>query len=139
MKTGLLPRLMKMGLLPRLMKILIVDDSRAMRLLVMRGLRQAGYGDHELIEATDGAAALRQVQQDAPDLIMCDWNMPEMTGIELLRALRASGVGVKFGFVTSEVTPIMRQTAMDSGALFFVSKPFSSQDIESALGPLLQG
>ncbi len=73
------------------MKILIVDDSRAMRLIVMKTLREAGYQGHDISEAEDGAKALEQVQGDKPDLILCDWNMPNMTGPEFLQALTDEG------------------------------------------------
>ena len=58
------------------MRILIVDDSRAMRMIVARTLRMAGYDEHELIEAVDGLHALEVVAQEPPDVVLCDWNMP---------------------------------------------------------------
>ena len=70
------------------MKILIADDSRVMRQIVTRTLRQAGFGDHDLVEAADGRQALDLTTEEAPDLVISDWNMPEMTGVEVLRKLR---------------------------------------------------
>ena len=119
------------------MKILIVDDSRAMRMIVTRTLRQAGYGDHEFVEAVDGADGLAKVVSEAPDLVLSDWNMPELTGIELLRALRAGGNDVRFGFVTSESTDAMRATAEQSGALFLIGKPFTAETFAEQLGAVL--
>ena len=107
------------------MKILIVDDSKAMRMIVTRTVRQAGFGDAELLEAEDGADALAKVALFEPDLVLSDWNMPNMTGIECLQALRASGSAVPFGFVTSEGSPEMREKAADAGALFLIAKPFT--------------
>ena len=107
------------------MKILIVDDSKAMRLIVMRALRQAGFGDHTLVEATDGAEALAMIQGTPPDLVLSDWNMPKMSGIDLLRSVTSQGLKVKFGFVTSEGTAEIKQLAMEAGALFIITKPFS--------------
>ena len=63
------------------MKILVADDSRVMRQIVIRTLRQAGYDDHEIVEAEDGADALAKVGSEQPDLVLSDWNMPNMTGI----------------------------------------------------------
>ena len=63
------------------MKILICDDSKAMRMIVKRTLRQAGFGDHEVLEAEDGAQGLAVAQAEAPDLILSDLNMPNMSGI----------------------------------------------------------
>jgi len=115
------------------MKILIVDDSRAMRLIVMRALRQAGFGDHTLVEAADGAEALALIQDSAPDLVLSDWNMPKMSGIDLLRALHEKHLMVKFGFVTSEVTAETKQMALDTGALFLITKPFTVDAFKEAL------
>ncbi|UMG92955.1 response regulator [Nocardioides sp. TF02-7] len=84
------------------MKILIADDSRVMRQIVIRTLRQAGHGGHDILEAENGRVALELVRSESPDLVLSDWNMPEMTGIECLTALRAAGSPVAFGFVTSE-------------------------------------
>lgn len=116
------------------MKILIVDDSKAMRMIVKRTLKQAGFGDATMNEATNGKEGLDAINADAPDLVLCDWNMPEMTGIELLRALRADGNDVKFGFVTSEGTAEMRQQAQEAGALFLISKPFTANDFVTHVG-----
>lgn len=72
-------------------KILVVDDSRSMRMIVKRTLRQAGFGDHEITEADNGQDALEQISGSIPDLILSDWNMPVMDGFELLQALRERG------------------------------------------------
>jgi len=119
------------------MKILIVDDSKAMRMIVRKTLRQAGYGDHEVEEAVDGADALAKIQTSTPDLVISDWNMPQMSGIQLLQALRQGGNGVAFGFVTSESSGEMRQLASDSGALFLISKPFTADTFQQHLGTIL--
>lgn len=119
------------------MKILIVDDSRAMRTIIFRVLRQAGFGD-TLIEAVNGQDALKMIQAENPDLILSDWNMPEMTGIELLEELTKQGKKIKFGFVTLEVGPEMRRRAMDAGALFFIVKPFTAETFQRVLGPHLK-
>ncbi len=116
------------------MKILIVDDSKAMRMIVTRTVRQAGFGDAELFEAENGKEGLLKVREVGPDLVLSDWNMPEMTGIEFLHALRDEHNHVRFGFVTSESTPEMRERAIAGGALFLLSKPFTVVDFEDALG-----
>jgi two-component system chemotaxis response regulator CheY len=118
------------------MKILIVDDSRAMRMIVSRALRQAELGT-DIIEASCGPDALKLLQSAQPDLVLCDWNMPEMSGLELLEQLKGQGITVKFGFVTSESTPAMRTKATDAGALFLISKPFTSEAFAEQLRPVL--
>ena len=116
------------------MKILVVDDSKAMRAIVKRALgsidRVAGA---TVIEAVDGREALTTAQQEQPDLIISDWNMPEMTGIELLQALNEAGSCPSFGFVTSESTPEMHELAKGNGAKFLVSKPFTPEALDDAL------
>ena len=119
------------------MKIMIVDDSAAMRMIVKKTLRQAGFEGHEISEAEDGAKALAAIQSIAPDLVLSDWNMPNMSGIELLRQLRGNGDKRAFGFVTSESTPEMRKLASENGALFLIAKPFDEDTFRSALEPVL--
>jgi len=119
------------------MKILVVDDSKAMRMIVLRTLRQAGYGDHETKEAADGKLGLDIVHEWAPDVIISDWNMPNMNGLEFLQALKAEGFPGLFGFVTTEGSPKMRETAMDAGAGFLVTKPFTAQSFKTELGSVL--
>src|ERR1700750_3117134 len=118
-------------------KILIVDDSKAMRMIVRRSLIQAGFTNLEVIEANNGAEALQIVEQQSPDIVLSDWNMPEMKGIELLRSLRAKGRNVPLGFITSESSPEIHQQAVDSGASFVIVKPFTFAAIEFALKPLM--
>lgn len=115
------------------MEFLIVDDSRAMRMIVSRVVRQAGYEGSTFREAADGAEGLEAVRASCPDLVLCDWNMPEMSGIDLLRALRSEGIDVPFGFVTSESTPEMRDVALAAGASFLVAKPFTADAFQEAL------
>jgi two-component system chemotaxis response regulator CheY len=118
-------------------KILVTDDSRVMRQIVIRTLRQAGYDDHDIIQAEDGAECLAMVGSERPDLVLSDWNMPNMTGIECLEALRASGSQVPFGFVTSEGSPEMRDKAANAGALFLIAKPFTEDTFRDALDGVL--
>jgi two-component system, chemotaxis family, chemotaxis protein CheY len=114
-------------------KILVTDDSRVMRQIVIRTLRQAGYDDHDIIQAENGREALEMVGSEHPDLVLSDWNMPEMSGIECLEALRASGSQVPFGFVTSEGSPEMRAKAANAGAIFLIAKPFNEDTFKDAL------
>ena len=119
------------------MKVVIADDSRVMRQIVLRTLRQAGFAHHEFVEANDGVEAQALIAQHQPELVLSDWNMPNKTGIELLRALRAQGNTVPFGFVTSEGSPEMREVAAHAGAMFVIAKPFTAEAFEDALAPVL--
>jgi two-component system chemotaxis response regulator CheY len=119
------------------MKILIADDSRVMRQIVTRTLRQAGFEGHDLVEAADGQEAFDMAVAEKPGLVLSDWNMPHMTGVQVLRQLRANGDAVPFGFVTSESTPEMRNQAEEAGALFLVTKPFTADTFRDALTDIL--
>lgn len=120
------------------MKILVVDDSKVMRMIVKRHIRQAGFGHYTVEQAGDGAEALDLVRAGAPDIVISDWNMPQMNGIELLENLRAEGNAVPFGFVTSEGSADMRKRAADTGALFVITKPFTVDHFKDALSKVLQ-
>lgn len=120
------------------MKILVVDDSKAMRMIVIRTLRQAGFGHHTLEEAANGVEALKAIEAVPPDLVLSDWNMPDMSGIELLRALRGRGSTIKFGFVTSEGSEEMRTRAIESGASFLIAKPFTVESFQKVLSNVIE-
>ncbi len=119
------------------MQILVVDDSKAMRSIVMRAVRQAGYEGVTFLEAANGAEALKAIRAAPPALVLADWNMPEMNGIDLLKALRAEGNAVKLGFVTSESDPAMRDQAFQAGAAFMLTKPFTPDAVKAVLAPVL--
>ena len=118
------------------MRILVVDDSKAMRMIIRRTMRMAGF-HCEIREASSGAEALQALQSESVDLVLCDWNMPEMNGLQLLETLRSQGSKVKFGFVTSESSVEMRTAAGNAGALFLVTKPFTADGFRTVLQPIL--
>jgi two-component system chemotaxis response regulator CheY len=119
------------------MDILLVDDSRTMRMIVQRAIRQAGYRGLTVGEAENGAQALEMLRTVSPMLILSDWNMPQMSGIDFLIQLRADQNKVPFGFITSETSKGIRELAMRSGATFLISKPFTPEDVQNALIPVL--
>lgn len=119
------------------MDILVVDDSRTMRLILQRAIRTAGYRGLKIAEAENVPQALELIRTEQPKLILSDWNMPEKSGLDFLREIRAAGDKVAFGFITSERSAEMRATALTEGATFMLSKPFTSDDIQDALTPIL--
>lgn len=116
------------------MRVLVADDSTVMRRIVVRTLRQADIDVDEIVEAADGQQLYELVFSEDPDLVLSDWNMPEMTGIEALRAIRAAGSDVLFGFVTSEGSEEMRAEAANAGAAFLIAKPFTADTFREVLG-----
>lgn len=116
------------------MYFLVVDDSPVMRDILIRILKQAGYAEAAFAEAGNGLEALRCMRDAKPDLMFLDWNMPDFNGIELAEKLQLAGIKVKFGFVTIETSEEIRRRALNTGALFVISKPFTPEAMIEAIG-----
>lgn len=121
------------------MKILVVDDSKAMRMLVVRTLHAAGLDSHTYVHADDGFEAFALVASEAPGLVLADWTMPGVDGMALLRALRGAGNPVPFGFVTAQVSDGRRAEARKAGAQFVVGKPFTAATLGDVVGRYADG
>ncbi len=119
------------------MDILLVDDSKTMRMIVQRAIRQAGFRGLSVCEAENGVQGLAKVASEKPKVILSDWNMPEMSGIEFLTQVRAANIKTPFGFITSEASAEIKELAMSSGASFLITKPFSPEDVQDALTRIL--
>jgi two-component system chemotaxis response regulator CheY len=119
------------------MKALVVDDSRATRMILRRML--SGMGFEDVIEAEHGADALHQLEEHgSPDLVLCDWNMPEMDGLTFVKTLRDMPAyeRLKVVMVTSESSPRQVYEALKAGADEFAMKPITREVIEDKLGIL---
>lgn len=121
------------------MKILIVDDSRAMQAIVRRALLQSNLGELEITTAESGHLAYEMLQQHAlPDLILTDWHMPGMTGLELLQLIRQMGLSdVELGFITTETQSDRLSEAYRNGASFVLNKPFKDSDLIEKLSEVM--
>lgn len=111
------------------MHALVIDDSRAIRLILARMLRGLGA---EVVEAQDGAAALGAIDDGlAPDVILVDWNMPVMTGIEFIETVRQPprSSTAKIIMVTTETELSQVGRALEAGADEYVMKPFTADAI----------
>jgi two-component system chemotaxis response regulator CheY len=110
-------------------KALVVDDSRAVRMLLTKTLKQLGY---EVQEAANGREALEAIEADdsAVSLVLADWNMPEINGLDLLKRLRQNPAlsSLAVVMVTTETEIEQIAEAMEAGANEYVMKPFT-QDI----------
>lgn len=117
-------------------KVLIVDDSATMRKIIMRVLRQADIVVDTVLAASNGIEGLAQLTAN-PDvgLILSDVNMPEMNGIDFVKALRANHTKEKLPviMVSTEGGQAMMDSAMAQGANGFVCKPFTPESIRGAL------
>jgi len=111
-------------------RILIVDDSRAIQAIVRRVIERIGYPALQLQVASNGEQALRAVDSFRPHLVLSDWHMPEMSGLEMFQMLRQNGHGqLKVGFITTETTPALLDEARRNGAAFILHKPFRDSDL----------
>ena len=112
------------------MRALVVDDSRSIRTIVGRILKEIGYS---AVEATNGKDALRVLGElpagECPTLALLDWNMPEMNGFELLQALRADQryAQMTVVMVTTEAEVAQMSRALAAGANEYVTKPFTKE------------
>jgi two-component system chemotaxis response regulator CheY len=114
-------------------KVLVVDDMLTMRKIVTKICRELGFTD--IREAADGAEAWKLVQDNNFGLIISDWNMPNTTGLELLKHVRASEKAKKTPFllVTAEAEQAQVAEAVKSGVDQYVVKPFSKEQLQQKL------
>ena len=118
------------------MRALVVDDSRAMRLILARVLREHGC---EVLEAGDGRQALEVLaSQPLPDVALVDWNMPVMNGLELVEAVRRDPrlQSVRLVMVTTENESTQVVRALEAGAEEYLFKPFTSEAVVDKLAML---
>ena len=115
------------------MHILIVDDSKITRQVVKNALLQTQYARASFSEAEDGKMGLASVERLKPDLILSDWNMPEMDGLTFLQEIRKLDPYLPFGMITAQSTKSLEENAMKSGAHFLLSKPFTPQVLEAVI------
>ncbi len=118
------------------MKFLVIDDSSAMRKMIIRTLKQAGYTGHDFMEAEDGKQGLELIESWEPDMVLSDWHMPVMTGIEMAEELKNQKSDVKLGLITTERAQENVERARETGVLFVVQKPFTVQSLQEALLPI---
>lgn len=119
------------------LKFLIVDDSKAMQTIIKRILSNAGYQNSLFKYADNGKQALEHIIEWQPDMVLLDWHMPEMTGIELLRKVKELELDTQIGLVTAERNEFLIQEALSIGAKFIVNKPFTVNSLREKLVPAL--
>ncbi len=118
------------------MKVLVVDDMSTMRRIVKNVLKQIGYSD--FMEAEDGKVALAKLKTAQFGLVVSDWNMPEMSGIELLRAIRADPdlKHLPVLMVTAEAQKENIIEAVQAGVSNYVVKPFTADALQEKLNKI---
>jgi two-component system chemotaxis response regulator CheY len=120
------------------MNVLVVDDAATMRRIIRSLLRELGLKN--VREAEDGEMALAELKRQKADLVVSDWNMPKMTGIELLRAIRQDGAlkDTPVLMVTAESKKENIIEAIQAGVNNYIVKPFNSKTLEEKLGKIFK-
>lgn len=107
------------------MKILLVDDSRTIRNIQKNVLGQLGHTD--ILEAGDGVEALQVLKTTRPDLMLVDWNMPNMDGLTLVKTVRETDTGLPIIMCTTEAEKTRVLEAIKAGVNNYVVKPFTAE------------
>jgi chemotaxis protein CheX len=113
------------------MKVLVADDDRAIRTIIVRLLGSIGV--KEIVEACDGQEALQLFEQQTFDLVVTDWEMPGNSGVEVIRAIRAKGSQVPIIMVTVNTESKQVRKAIEAGASDFLGKPFKADVLQGKL------
>ncbi|BCA54765.1 chemotaxis regulator transmitting signal to flagellar motor component [Nitrospira sp. KM1] len=120
------------------MKILVVDDMSTMRRIVRNILKQLGFGNVE--EAENGQEGLQKLQADAYGFVVSDWNMPVMTGIDMLRAIRADDKlkHIPVLMVTAEAQKENLVEAIQAGVSNYIVKPFTAETMQEKMAKIFK-
>ncbi|QDV23996.1 response regulator [Aureliella helgolandensis] len=113
------------------MKVLVADDSGVMRKIIIRALNACGVMD--TVEAADGKAGWQAFQTEDIDFVLTDWNMPEMSGLELLKEIRNVGSDVPVIMVTTEAEKERVIEAIQAGVTDYLCKPFEQEELRDKL------
>jgi len=120
------------------MKFLVVDDFSTMRRIVRNLLKELGFTNVD--EAEDGVIALQKLKASEFDFVVTDWNMPNMTGIELLRAIRADAAlkALPVLMITAEAKQENIIEAAQAGASGYIVKPFTAGTLSEKLNKIFE-
>ena len=120
------------------MRVLIVDDFSTMRRIIKNILRQLGFNN--IVEADDGTSAWEILSKDQIDFIISDWNMPQMTGIELLRKVRPSEEfgDLPFLMVTAEAQQENIIEAVQAKVSNYIVKPFTAETLGQKINKIFE-
>ena len=119
--------------------LLIVDDSATMRKIILRTIRMSGLEFDRTEEAGNGSEALGKLGSGPVDIMLCDVNMPEMNGMELVKKVREmdSCVNMKIIMVSTESSQELINNLIAEGANGYITKPFTPEKFQEKLSPLM--
>jgi two-component system chemotaxis response regulator CheY len=120
------------------MKVLVVDDFATMRRIIKNVLKQIGFT--HILEADDGTTALEVLKQNKIDLIISDWNMPQMNGLDLLKMVRNEEPtkAIPFVMVTAEAQKDNVLQAVQAGVNNYIVKPFTADAVKEKLNQIFR-
>ena len=120
------------------MKVLVVDDMVTMRRIVKNILKQLGFGNVD--EAENGQEALQKLKTDTFGFVVSDWNMPVMTGIDMLRAIRADDKlkAIPVLMVTAEAQQSNLIEAVQAGVSNYIVKPFTAETMQEKIAKIFK-
>ncbi|HEY9745715.1 MAG TPA: response regulator [Oculatellaceae cyanobacterium] len=118
-------------------KVLVVDDSSVLRKVIIGSLKELGISAENVTEAGDGAEGVKHALADNFQLIIMDWNMPNMLGIDAVKAIRAAGNKTPILMVTTEGERHRVIAAVQAGANNYLVKPFRGEDLREKLEQML--
>ncbi len=118
------------------MKALVVDDSLLARSLLVGALKEIGISDVD--QASDGLSAVKLTLQESYSIIMIDWNMPNMLGIDALRSIRKKDIETPIMMVTGLADALHIQEAIQAGVNDYMIKPFNKKQAIEKITSLLQ-
>ena len=121
------------------MKVLVVDDSAVTRQLIRRTIGLSGLPFGQVLEACDGAEAVQVLAREGADVIITDINMPRMSGVELVRAVRGDRVlaGIAVLVVSTDGSAARRGEMAELGVTGYLSKPFRPEDLRRCLAGVI--
>ena len=117
---------------------LVVDDFGTMRKVLRNLLKQSGY--ENVVEAEDGVSALQIIKTQKIDFIISDWHMPSMTGLDLLKSVRADKEvsGTPFLMITAETVPDSIMSALKAGVSSYIVKPFTAEVLSERIAKIME-
>ena len=119
--------------------VLIVDDSTPMRSVIKKVIKASGFNLGGIFEAANGKEALDLLEREWLDLVLTDYNMPEMNGLELLDKMKKneSFMSIPVVMITTEGSKKRVKEFLDKGAMAYIKKPFSPEDIKQKLNRIM--
>lgn len=115
-------------------KLLIADDSMFQRFMHAKTAKKLGF---DVLDAKDGQECLDLAVSEHPDVILLDLNMPVLSGLEVLKAMKEKGISAKILVVTADIQDTTKQRCIEYGAIEFVNKPVEEDVLQEQLQSLL--